>query len=427
MSFLEEYRNIPETEPLLRIRCVYKWLRTDWRGMFAQLRSESPILVTPAFAMVTRHADVIDVLSQPSLFSVRGYASRMDPSVGPFMLARDETELNWHDKAVLRSLLRWDDLAAVRQLAGRTARQSIDAAGDPVDLVPAVGRLVPLRIVQDYFGFKGPDDATMLRWSKATQTDMFRNAANDPAVHAACVAAGTEMRAWLAAAVARRDPPPNSVFARLLASSVVGKPPLNEERIVSNMAGLLVGAIETTSQAIVQATQQLLLRAELRDQIGAAARADDPAAFDALVWEALRFNPITGLVPRFTERDAVLAPGAPHETAIKRGTIVAVCTGSAEFDADVIDAPDEFRPGRPDATMFHLGFGHHECLGKHVGIRMIPEAVRQIVLTPGIALIAGPDGQIDFTGSSFPEHFKVTRPKPKKAGGLSAAANAVGR
>src|ERR1044072_5527497 len=107
MSFLSEYNAIPETEPRLRISCCYKWLRTDWRGMFAHLRANSPVLVNPAFSMVTPHADVSDVLSQPTLFSVRGYAMKMDPSVGPFMLARDETEINWNEKGLLRALLRW--------------------------------------------------------------------------------------------------------------------------------------------------------------------------------------------------------------------------------------------------------------------------------------------------------------------------------
>jgi cytochrome P450 len=426
MSFLAEYNAIPATEPRLRISCCYKWLRTDWRGMFAELRKDSPVFVNPAFAMVTRHADVIDVLSQPTLFSVRGYALKMDPSVGPFMLARDETEINWNEKGLLRALLRWDDLAAVRKLAGEVARASIDAAADPLDLVPAVGRLVPLKVVQKYFGFEGPDDATMLRWSKATQSDMFRNPINDPTVHAAGVAAGNEMRAWISARIAGDGAPPDTVFSRLITTTVSGQPALNPERMASNVAGLLVGAIETTSQAIVQAAQQLLMRTDIRGQVDAAARAQDPAAFDALVWEALRFNPITGLVFRFTERDTVLAPGAPYETAIKAGTIVAACTGSAGFDADVIDAPDEFRPGRPDAVQFHLGFGHHECVGKHVGIQMVPEAVRQIVLTPGIALIDGPDGQIDFTGSAFPEHFRVRRPGQNHGGGLNSAAAAAG-
>ena len=414
--FIEEYEGIPESDPRGRISCVYRWLRADWRGLYAELRERRPVFVNPAFAMVTRHVDVLSVLSQPGLFSVRPYASKMDPSVGPFMLARDETVLNWHDKSVLRAAMRWEDLAGVRELAGREARAALDSSAAPVNLVSTVGRLVPIRVVQKYFGFAGPDEATLLRWSKATQTDMFRNPTNIPAAHEANVAAGTEMRAWLADAIADGCIDPGSIFGRLLASLDTASPPLSTEGIISNMAGLLVGAVETTSQAIVQATEQILLRPDVREAAEAAARSADLAAFDAIVWEALRFNPITTLQFRFAEHPVVLGAGQPYQAAIPRGTIVAACTGSAMFDEDVVPEPDAFRPGRLNDRQFHLGFGHHECLGRHVGLEMVPEAIRQILLTPGLSLIDGPDGKIDFAGGPFPERFMVQRSDPASNG-----------
>jgi cytochrome P450 len=444
MSFLEQYESIPAQDVPTRVGFVYQTLATGWRELFAELRSSRPIFATPAFVMVTRHADVLDVLGQPETFSVRGYAGKMDPSVGPFMLARDKTRINWHDKAVMRSVLRWEDLPRVRAIAGEAARESIDAAGEEIDLVPAVGRITPLRIVQRYFGFKGPDDATMLRWSLATQTDMFRNPLGTPEVHEACVKAGTEMRAWLRNALYRPAPPApaprESTLARLL-RALTGKPdpaapapdtgpagddtfsrlqrmmrtqdaPFDEEALVGNMAGLLVGAIETSSQAIVQAAEQILLRPDVRAQAEAAAKSGDNEAFDAIVWEALRFNPITPMVFRFAERDAVLAPGSGHEMPIKAGTVVAACTASAMFDESVVDDPDSFRPGRPDPAFFHLGVGHHECVGRQIGMQLVPEAVRQILLTPGLRLIDGPAGKIDWAGTVYPEHFRVTRAAP---------------
>jgi cytochrome P450 len=444
MSFLEQYDAIPAQDVPTRAGFVYQTLSTGWRELFAELRSKRPVFATPTFVMVTRHADVLDILGQPELFSVRGYAGKMDPSVGPFMLARDKTRINWHDKAVMRSVLRWEDLPRVRAIAGEAARESIDAAGDEIDLVPAVGRITPLRIVQRYFGFKGPDDATMLRWSLATQTDMFRNPFNTPEVHEASVKAGTEMRAWLRNALHRPAPPapaPRETGLARLLRMLSGKPgpaapapdtgpagddafsrlqrmmrtpdaPFDEEALVGNMAGLLVGAIETSSQAIVQAAEQILLRPDVRAQAEAAAKSGDNAAFDAIVWEALRFNPITPMVFRFTERDTVLAAGSPNEMAIKAGTVVAPCIASAMFDESVVDDPDSFRPGRPDAAFFHLGVGHHECVGRQVGLQLVPEAVRQILLTPGLRLIEGPAGKIDWAGTVYPEHFRVTRAAP---------------
>ena len=76
----------------------------------------------------------------------------------------------------------------------------------PVDVVQTVSRLVPLRIVQRSFGFPGPDDGQMLRWSWATQADMFHNPTNDRSLIDACNAAGAEMRKWIRGFLVEREP-----------------------------------------------------------------------------------------------------------------------------------------------------------------------------------------------------------------------------
>jgi cytochrome P450 len=416
MSFLSEYDAIPTGNPHAQVGLLFRWLQMDWRELFRELRASRPILVTPALTLVTRWDDVLQVLSQHQLFSVRGYAAKMDPSVGPFMLGRDETAINWHEKSVMRSLLRWDDLPGVRTMVGAVAAESL--AGDgPVELVGRIGRLVPLRIVQRYFGFPGLDDATMLKWSKATQTDMFRNPTNDPQVHAANVQAGTEMRAYLRPFLATKanaadgSCPPDDVVSRLVRLARTGQAAMDAERLVSNVCGLLVGAIETNSQAIVQAIEQILLRQDVAARAIQAARAGDVMTFDPIVWEALRFNPITTLVLRYCERDAVLAPGTPHALPMSKGTLVAACIGSAMFDEAKFPDPDTFTAGRPFDTYLHFGFGHHECLGKYVGIVAIPETVRQVFLLPGIHLLPGNEGKIDFQNGPFPERFMIGREK----------------
>lgn len=414
MPFLEEYDRIPAADAQAQMGLVYRWLRADWRGMYQELRARRPVFATPAFTFVVRWGDVLQTLAQHELFTVRPYRAKMDPSMGPFMLARDGTVLNWHEKSVMRSVLRWDDLPAVRRLVADVARESLAAGGERVELVGRVGRLVPLRIVQRYFGFPGPDDATMLRWSKATQWDMFRNPTNDAAVHAANVQAGQEMRAYVLRLLAGKwmrpdgadSPEPVARLARLVRAADLG---LDAERVVANVCGLLVGAIETMSQAIVQAVEQILLRPDVSERARAAARADDRETLDPIVWEALRFNPITTLVFRFCERDALLAPGTPQATPVRKGTAVAACIGSAMFDEAAFPEPEEFRAGRPFENYLHFGHAHHECLGKYVGIVAIPEAVRQVLLLPGLHLLPGEDGKIHFQNGPFPEQFVVGR------------------
>jgi cytochrome P450 len=52
----------------------------------------------------------------------------------------------------------------------------------------------------------------------------------------------------------------------------------------------------------------------------------------------------------------------------------------------------------------HFGYGSHTCLGEHLGGVIVPEVIKQILLRPGIRLIPGDEGQINYQGyipSSF--------------------------
>lgn len=410
MSFLTEYDALPADPPTARIGHIVNNLRGDWRAMYADLRANRPVFETPIFTMVTRATDVLDILSQQSLFSVRANTATMDPSVGPFMLARDDTSINWHDKGIMQAVLNWDDLPIIREFVARTAGDSLPGDEGEADLVPVIGRLVPLRIVQKHFGFDAAD-ADMLRWSFATQHAMFRNLGGDPNVVEDCIRAGEEMRAWLweflakkwaAAPIETKD-----IVGRLVNLSRVSDVAFDPDRVVSNVCGLLVGAVETMSQAIVQAVDQLLQHPGRFEEARRAATSGDIETFDRYVFEALRFNPITTIQFRLAETERELGKGTPYATIVAKGTRIAVCTGSAMFDADLMPDPEDFSLDRPQTSYLHFGLGHHECLGRYVSRVAIPEAVRQVVLKRNLRRKAGPPGQIDFAGGPFPEHFTV--------------------
>jgi cytochrome P450 len=413
MGFLQEFDAV--ADPATKVGTVIKWLRTDWRGMYAEMREHRPIVPTPAFTFVTRATDVLDVLAQPTLFSVRANQRTMDQAVGPFMLARDETAINWEEKGLMRAVLRWEDLPRVRALAAEVASraiagaQAVDGIGK-LDVVPTIARLVPLRIVQRIFGFDAPDEK-LLKWSFCTQHGMFRNLPFSEEVLTSCHSAGEEMRAWLWPFLAQKwatAPSGGSdAVSRLVDLSREPAAGMSAERVLSNVCGLLVGTIETMSQAIVHALEQLLNHSQWRDGALAADAAGDVEAFDAHVWEALRFNPITTIQFRFAEAERVLGAGTPYETTIPAGTVLAVGTGSAMFDPGLMPDPDSFNPKRPPSSYLHFGLGHHECLGRHVGRVAIPEAVRQLLRLPGICSAGDETGRIDFGGGPFPEHYFV--------------------
>jgi cytochrome P450 len=205
----------------------------------------------------------------------------------------------------------------------------------------------------------------------------------------------------------KRRPAPQDAFGRLVRTRFPPEIGFDDERILANMAGLLIGTGETTSQAIVQALRQILLRDDVRSQATAAAAEPDPAKFDAYVWEALRLDPINPLLFRSTARDSIVAAGTSRETQIPRGTTVFALTASAMSDEGRVPEPDSFRTDRPGFLALHFGYGHHACLGRHVGAMIIPEVIRRILTRPGVHLLPSPEGDVDFKGGPFPERFVI--------------------
>ena len=415
MSYLEKYDSIPAGNVVERAKLVNQGVWGDWRGLFKELRENRPIFVTPRFTLVSLFPDVQEVLSRSQFFSVRTFAPKMDPVFGPCMLARDNTGHNWQDKSVMRTVLQLEDLPIVRKKAGEIAKAQLDesAKNGKIEIVRDLGKFVPIRLCGDYFGFPGPDLETMYRWSKATQDDMFRNLTNDPKVHEDSVKAGQEMREYLAELLKQKrasydkSSSPKDIFTRLAATKFPSDIPFDETKIISHMIILLVGSIEGTGQVITQGLEQILKRPEIFAKALAAAQANDDLAFDKYVWEAVRFNPFSPFLVRFCEADYTLAAGTPRETRVPAKSIVLAGVGSAMFDGAVVNHPEEFSIERPAYNYMHFGYGSHTCLGEHIGAVVVPEVIKQILLRPGIRLIPGDEGEIDYQGTLIPSRFVI--------------------
>ncbi len=87
MSFLDDIKSIDPGDAAART-AAFRHLRTDGAGCspsFAPGSRSSTSRVRGGLAMGGR----LDALSRPSTFQVT-YRPHMDPSVGPFMLARDD-------------------------------------------------------------------------------------------------------------------------------------------------------------------------------------------------------------------------------------------------------------------------------------------------------------------------------------------------
>jgi len=382
--------------------------------LFALIRNTRPnfALGSTGPVFITRFPDVQEALSRPDVFNVT-YAPMMDPSVGPYMLGRDCTEINQRDKGIMRAFMRIEDLPDVRQKVRSLVNEAIEAQiynQNEIEVVSSISRLVPIRLTGEYFGFPGPDMASMFRWARATQYDMFHNPDRDPKVHQDNIVAGQEMRAYLTKLLPQRrqqlqaGAQYDDIFSRLLKSQFAPSIGFDDERIITNIMGTLVGGIETSSAAIVQILDQLFKRPQILKEAIAAANGNDDHLMYRYCWEALRFNPINPFVVRHCTVDYRIASGTLRATTIKAGSTVLISGRSAMRDGRQLPAASSFAIDRPEFVYMHLGYGMHTCLGDQISRVQVPEIVKRILRIPGVR----PTSAIDLGGGPFPERYVIS-------------------
>ncbi|WP_051785960.1 cytochrome P450 [Endozoicomonas numazuensis] len=440
-DYLAEYDSLPDAEKYPQ---VLKWMKSEPLPFFAQLRTERPILVTPECTLVSHFTDVRDMLQMPKIFTVDLYKPKMgvtekDPG---YLMAHDDDALHYREKSLMQGMLNRNDLPAIRKLIAESGADILKNANNHIEIVNQYCRMVPAILVQDYFGLDEVEKESLIEWSFWNQFDVFHNQPfdlNSPEKSQHIVDKHSEVTVKLQSymtktmvrklAIVKLDETKNllligwriikgvinkllgkktpvakdDIISRMLRSSFAEQVDFDLVRIGVNAGGLLIGAIETTSQAVSQVIEFILERPELLNKAKTLAADSDTKAFDDLVWEALRFVPISPYMFRQMSEDYELAKGTPHATTIKKGTNVLALTQSAMFDPYAYDQPDTFSPGRNFYHNFTFGFASHDCLGKYIGMEMIPEMVRQVMLMPGISS----DGSIDYKDGPFPEQYEL--------------------
>lgn len=380
--------------------------------LFRIIRNTRPNLVTPnnGPVFITRFNDVQEALSRPDVFNIT-YAPMIDPSVGPFMLGRDSTTINQRDKGIMKSLMQREDLPAIREKVAHLVNEAVERQmqSRKIEVVNTVSRWVPLKLTGEYFGFPGPDMESMFRWSLATQLDMFHNLDHDSVIHQNNIDAGREMKAYLQKLMPERrealkqHPQMDDILSRLMKSHFPDAIHFDDERIMVNIMGTLVGGVETTSQAVVQILDQLFKRPKILAEAIAAAKIDDNDLVYQYCWEALRFNPINPFVVRHCVSDYKIASGTLRSATIKAGSLVLVSTRSAMRDGRQIPAASDFCIDRPPYHYMHMGYGMHTCLGDQLSRVQVPEIVKRILKLPNVR----PGSAMDFKGGPFPESYIV--------------------
>ncbi len=388
------------------------------RPLNAVLRRLAPVLVIGKRVFVSRHSDVVDALSRDTEFTISEInAVRTNRDNGAFVLSMDRGPQHDREKDLLNSVMPRQDVELIRTIVSKHAEECVRHARPQgwLDVVGGLTRIVPLRLVGDYFGVPGPGDDVMLRWMRALFQDLFLNLPDNRKIARTAEQSFEQMCPYLLGWIAHRKEQivaggaavPDDVLTRMLRrQGQPGTPWLDDDCVRRNISGLIVGAVDTTSAAAAKALDQLLKRPAEWAAAREAALSGDDTAVARHVFEALRFNPHNPVVIRHSQPGATLGRGTPRQRTLPAGKTVFLSTLSGMYDPSVFTEPGRFRADREAKNYLHFSSGMHACQGHYVSAVQIPLLVAAVLRLKNVRRAPGWDGRIAYDGP-FPDRMML--------------------
>ena len=376
---------------------------------WARLRRESPVhLMRPEgykpFWAITKHADIIEVSTQPETFRSAGrfilfpeeasspgasleenpplrMLVNMDPPehrdyrklvsgwFTPRAIARLETRLEVITKEIL------DDLAK-------------DGSWQTCDFVRDVAALQPLRMITEILGIPREREDFVLRVTNENfgiEDPEFQRAGDTAEDRLGFL---TEAFSYFNEMIEDRRQAPRDDLTTVLAQASFGGEPVPIFELSSLWFLLMVAGHDTTRNGISGGLRALL---EHPGQLEALRR--NPSLVDTGADEIVRWTTPVNHFARTATRDCVL-----RGQQICQGDSLALFYASANRDADVFPDGDAFRLDRDPNPHLGFGIGEHFCLGAHLArldlrvfFRQLAERLEAIEL----------DGPIELLHASF--------------------------
>lgn len=383
------------------------------RVLFGLMRRWKPVCTIGGKTFVTRRAHVLEVLERDQDFTISEINdANMRRVSGAFILGMDRSPEYDREAGLLRAAVRREDPERIRGLVTAEAARLVAAArpNGRIDVVGMLARTVATRLLDLYFGVPGPSEQLLGRWMRALFWDLFLNTGRDPKVEAAANACGKDLHLYLDGLIAERRRAVaggaggrDDFLTRLVLASPGPGTGFDDDGIRRNISGLIVGAVDTTVTATANAIDQLLRRPAALAAAREAALRNDVDAVSRATFEALRFNPQTPAVLRFSRKEATLGAGA-GAARVPAGAQLVVATLSAMFDPAAFARPGEFQADRVPQADLHFGGGLHTCFGRYVNMVQIPELVKAVVALKDLRRAPGAAGQIAYEGP-FPDQL----------------------
>jgi cytochrome P450 len=326
----------------------------DIYGFWATCRRDDPVMAIEGLGqemrMVTRFADVDEVLRDPDRFPSRINADTMGPVMGTVILAMDGEEHRRYRNLVARAfrpsaLVRWED-----ELIAPTIHRLLDTVADRgrSDLVADVTNRYPVQVIAGVLGVPTDDYELFQRWGLEISMG--------PEDYDVSKAASKAMRDYLTPLVEQRKIHPGDDLVSDIVTAEIDGERLSDEHIYGFLRLLLPAGAETTFRALGNCLVALLSRPPVLDRVR-----NDRSLLDTVIEETLRWETSVTMVNRETACPVVL-----DDVPIPAGVSVVVATGSANHDEARYHDGEVWDLDRPAAAHLAFGTGRHQCLGMHL-------------------------------------------------------------
>jgi cytochrome P450 len=364
--------------------------RADPFPVYRRLRDEAPVHWTdePGAWVVSRYADVVQVLKRPELFSSDAMSTvlmgvsptaLLDPASDPdavrSMLAFaqampfDMGELGTSRNLIAADPPRHDAMRAIvnrgftpRRIAAwePRVRELVDECmqrlrrGEEFDVIRDLSVPVPTVVIAELLGVEPGRRDDFKRWSDAIISGTSGSRRGRDLMESGVVGAVAEFAEYFVEVAERRRREPRDDLASVLLSAQGSEDGLSPSELVLFALLLLVAGNETTTNLIGTAVNLLLDHPAELAKVNA-----DLRLVPALVEETLRYEGPVQLLFRRVTRDVEVGG-----TRIAAHQVVVPLLGSANRDPRHWgDDAEEFRVARDPQGHLGFGFGVHFCLG----------------------------------------------------------------
>lgn len=378
--------------------------RPDPYPLYRQLRRQAVSQVEDGHWLVTRHADIAQLLHDPRIG-----VNKPDPSdprhrtvprhpdgspfEGPFLTqdppGHDELRAVVTDQFIPRVMNMRGHLEEL--VSAQLAPFVTGQAGD-IDIVTDLAYPLPVTVICELLGVPRQDEAIFGDFARRLTRGL------DPAetqseedIRELTVARG-EMAAYMADLIKFREHHPDDSLLYALMRRLA---PLD---LHATLQLLLIAGHETTVNLITNATLTLL-----RNPSAIARLRDDPDLAIPLVEEVLRYEPPVQMTGRRALADIDIA-----DATIPEGSSIFLMLAAGNRDERVFADPDRFVPDRASNPHLAYGGGVHYCVGA-----TLARAEAQIALTAlarrmrAPQLVADPPPYRENAILRGPEHLRV--------------------